>query len=118
MSKVRKLQKRKSDPNLVRLIDLMLSSDKKLWKDIAKRLAKPRRLYAQVNVSKIERYLLDGEIAVVPGKVLGGGELSKPIKVAALSFSETAKRKIKEVGGECLSFEEAMKIDGNFRIIC
>ncbi len=118
MSRVRKLQKRKTDPNLVRLIDVLLAKEKPLWKDIAKRLAKPRKLYAQVNVSKIERYLLDGEIAVVPGKVLGGGDLSKPIKVAALSFSETAKRKIEEAGGQCLSLEEAANIDGNFRIIC
>ncbi len=118
MSKVRKLQKRKTDPNLIRLIDVLLSSEKGLWKDIAKRLAKPRKLYAQVNVSKIEKYLLDGEIAVVPGKVLGGGEVSKPIKVAALYFSESAKKKIESAGGQCLSLEEAMKVDGNFRIIC
>jgi large subunit ribosomal protein L18e len=117
MSKVRKLQRRKTDPNLAKLIDTLLSKEKALWKDVAKRLAKPRRLYAQVNVSKIERYLLDGEIAVVPGKVLGSGELSKPIKVAALSFSENAKRKIEEAGGKCITLEEAAEMDGNFRII-
>ncbi len=118
MSRVRKLQRRKTDPNLVRLIDNLLSNEKPLWKDIAKRLAKPRRLYAQVNVSKIEKYLLDGEIAVVPGKVLGSGELTKPIMVAALSFSESAKRKIEESGGKCFTLEEASKMEGNFRIIC
>ena len=118
MSRIRKLQRRKTDPNLVRLIDVLIAKDKPIWKDIAKRLAKPRKLYAQVNISKIERYLLEGETAVVPGKVLGGGEVTRPIKVAALSFSETARRKIEEAGGKCLSLEEAAESEGPFRIIC
>jgi len=113
MSKIRKLQKRKSNPNLVRLIDELLSeaakNDAPVWKDIAERLAKPKRFYAEINISKIERYAREGEYVVVPGKVLGSGRLSKPVRVAALSFSETARRKIIEAGGECMSLSELIK---------
>lgn len=35
-------------------------------------------------------------------KVLGGGNLSKPIKVIAYSFSERAKEKIEAAGGEAV----------------
>ena len=113
MSKLRKMQKRKSDPNLVKLIDELLvasaKNEAKVWKDLAERIAKPRRLYAEVNISKIERYAKDNETIVVPGKVLGSGKTSKQVTVAALSFSESAKRKIEEVGGRCLTIMQLLE---------
>ncbi len=113
MSKIRRLVKRKSNPNLVRLIDELLkasaANNAPIWKDIAERLAKPKRLYAEVNVAKIQRYANEGETVLVPGKVLGGGKISKAVTVAALSFSETAKRKITEAGGKCITIKELME---------
>ncbi len=113
MSKIRKSAKRKTNPNLVRLIDELLKASAAnkapIWKDIAERLAKPKRLYAEVNVSKIQRYANEGETVVVPGKVLGGGKISKAVTVAALSFSETAKKKITEAGGRCITIRELME---------
>jgi large subunit ribosomal protein L15 len=38
----------------------------------------------------------------LPVKVLGDGELGKPIKVAAHRFSKSAREKIEAAGGECL----------------
>ncbi len=113
MSKIRRLQRRKSNPNLVTLIDTLLSESAKneaaVWKDVAERIAKPRRLHAEVNVSKLEKYAKAGEYIIVPGKVLGSGNISKPVKVAALSFSETARKKITEAGGKCMKIEELLK---------
>ncbi len=113
MSKIRKLQRRKSNPNLVTLIDVLLSESAKnealVWKEVAEKLAKPRRLHAEVNVSKIEKYAKPNEYVVVPGKVLGTGSITKPVKVAALSFSEKAVSKIKEAGGACMKIEELLR---------
>jgi len=113
MSKLRKMQKRKSNPNLVKLIDELLvasaKNEAKVWKDIAERIAKPRRLYAEVNVSKIERYAKDNETIIVPGKVLGSGKINKKVTVAALSFSESAKRKIENAGGKCLTITQLLE---------
>ena len=113
MSRLRKMQKRKSNPNLVRLIDeLLIASAKneaKVWKDIAERIAKPRRLYAEVNISKIERYAKDNETIIVPGKVLGSGKINKKVTVAALSFSDSAKRKIEDAGGRCLTIMQLLE---------
>ncbi len=115
MSKVERLTKRKTNPNLVRLIELLLKKSAenkaKIWKDIAERLARPKRLYAEVNVSKIERYTKEGETVVVPGKVLGGGRISKAVTVAALSFSESARRKIESAGGKCLALQQLIEIN-------
>lgn len=113
MSRLRKMQKRKSNPNLVKLIDELLvasaKNEAKVWKDIAERIAKPRRLYAEVNVSKIERYAKDNETIIVPGKVLGSGKINKKVTVAALSFSESAKRKIENAGGKCLTIMQLLE---------
>jgi len=113
MSKIRKMQRRKTNPNLVKLIDDLLKASAenkaKVWKDLAERLAKPLRNYAEVNVGKIDRYVKENEIAVVPGKVLGSGEITKPITVAAWRFSESARRKIESAGGRTLSIWDLLK---------
>jgi len=73
-----------------------------IWKDIAERLNKPTRIRAEVNVSKINRYTKPGDVVVVPGKVLGAGKIDHPVTVAAIAFSESAIKKIKEAGGRVL----------------
>ena len=40
---------------------------------------------------------------------MGAGEINHPITVAALSFSEKGKEKIKTAKGKCLSFFELIK---------
>ncbi len=65
-----------------------------IWKRVAEDLEKPTRERREVNTYKIERYANDGETIVVPGKVLGSGEVKKKVKVAAMSFSQSAKKKV------------------------
>ncbi|RLG38913.1 50S ribosomal protein L18e [Candidatus Alkanophaga liquidiphilum] len=107
----------------VRLIEELKKKAKEegvaLWKDVAERLEKPRRRYAEVNLSKINRYSKDDEIILVPGKVLGSGKLERKVAVAALSFSKSAYESINAVG-RCMSIEELMKENpegSNVRII-
>ena len=113
MSKIRKMQRRKTNPNLVKLIDDLLKASAenkaKVWKDLAERLAKPLRNHAEVNIGKIDRYVKENEIAVVPGKVLGSGEITKPVTVAAWRFTESARRKIESAGGRTLSIWDLIR---------
>ena len=76
------------------------------WRRIAEELKKPRKNMAEVNVGKLSRYAANGEVVVVPGKVLGSGAIDKSVKVVALSFSKSAEKKIKEAKGECIKIEE------------
>ena len=78
----------------------------KIWRYVADLLQNPRRLKVEVNLSKINRYTKEGDIVVVPGKVLGSGILEHSITVAAYSYSESARRKILDAGGRVLSIEE------------
>ena len=102
----------KTDPKIERLIgDLKQASRERsapLWRDIAQRLEKPRRHYAEVNLSKINRYSAANDTIVVPGKVLSAGAIEKPVTIAALGFSKRAVEKISP-HGKCVSIEDLMK---------
>ena len=81
----------------------------RVWKDVAERLAKPRRKRIAVNVSRLNRYTEKKETVVVPGKVIGTGKIDHPITVAAFSFSEKAKEKIKVARGKTTSLLQLIK---------
>ena len=69
---------RKSNPALVGLIHELKAAGREneapIWRDIALRLERPSRNWAQVNVSKLV-HVRDGEHAIVPGKLLGTGDI-------------------------------------------
>lgn len=112
--------KRKTNPQINRLIKdlkgIARENSAPIWRDIAKRLEKPRRNYAAVNLSKINRYSRANDTILVPGKVLSAGTLENPITVAALGFSKKAFEKITESvegkvksKGKCISIEDLAK---------
>jgi len=106
---------KKSNPILVNLIQDVkkkaYENNAPIWKDIAERLERPLKNWAEVNVGKLEKCVRDGEIALVPGKVLSGGNLNKGLTVAAWKFSRKARDKIERVGGKCISIEELVRIN-------
>ena len=70
------------------IIDLRKASNKhevKIWRAVSEKLRKPRRTRPEVNISKINRHTTRNDYVLVPGKILGAGELDHPITVAALS---------------------------------
>src|SRR3989338_4080678 len=79
-----------------------------LWGRVADDLQRPTRQRRAVNLSRIGRYLQDGEIAIVPGKVLGTGDLPAKVTVSAWQFSKQARDKITSAGGRALSIDELM----------
>jgi len=107
----------KTNPALIQLIhELKKQANEKeapIWKDIAVRLEKPLRNWPEVNLDKISKYASDKETALIPGKVLSTGALTKKITIAAWSFSDNAQEKIKKAGGKHISIEELMKSNPN-----
>ena len=102
-----------TNPHLQQLIrDLKkLSAQKQvsLWKRIAKDLERSTRIRRKVNLYKIEKYLGNGETAVVPGKLLSLGNLTKKVEIAAYQASQQAKEKITKAGSKFLTIEELME---------
>lgn len=79
------------------------------WRAIVKNLKKPSRQRCSVNVYKIAQFAKEGEIVVVPGKVLSVGDLSKKVNVAALQFSAGARDKITNASGSVMTISELFK---------
>lgn len=81
----------------------------KIWRKVAEYLEKPTRNRVEVNVWKINKYTVDGDIVVVPGKVLGHGFLDHKVIVAAWSFSQKGKEKILKAGGGILTIDKLVE---------
>ncbi len=78
----------------------------KIWKRVAQDLEKTDQSKRIVNLSRLDRFTGDNEVVVVPGKVLGTGELGHKVTVAAFSFSESAKTKITQNKGKAMTLKE------------
>ncbi len=98
-----------TNPATKALIEALKTSEANVWKDVAKRLGKPTRQRASVNLSRLSRNTAKGDTVVVPGKVLGSGNLEHAITLGALSFSSGAEDKIKASGAKPMSISELMK---------
>lgn len=117
VGRVRQMTPKKTDPNLVTLIEDLKKSSREngaeIWRDIALRLEKSKSNWAEVNLSKLERYTTDGDVIVIAGKVLGAGNINKKVTVAAYDFSESAKKKIAQAGGKGISIMDLVKMKPN-----
>lgn len=80
----------------------------KFWKRLAIDLERPTRNRRAVNVSRIQKNAKGNELIVVPGKVLGSGEIEKSVIVAAWQFSRQAREKIIRAKGDCMSLQELL----------
>lgn len=100
----------KTNPSLLRDIEelrrLAREHDAPVWREVARRLERPRRNWSEVNLSRIARYAARGESVVVPGIVLASGALSDPVQVAGARVSASARRKIEAAGGKALGIVE------------
>jgi large subunit ribosomal protein L18e len=92
---------------LQKLKKTAIDNNAPIWKRVATDLEAPTKARRLVNVYKIEKYVQDGETIVVPGKVLGTGDLTKKVTVAAFSFSEDAHKKI-SAKGKTMTITELM----------
>lgn len=113
-----------TNPNLIALIRLLRKTSNQykvgIWKAVAEYLSRTRSRRIAVNVSRINRYTREGDVVVVPGKVLGAGILDHPVTVAAFAFSRQAREKILMARGKCLSIEELIQMNptgSNVKII-
>lgn len=79
-----------------------------VWKRVASDLEKPTRQRRVVNIFKLEKHCKDNDVIVVPGKVLGTGDLKKKVTVAAYTFSGQALEKI-NAKGKAMSIKEMVQ---------
>jgi large subunit ribosomal protein L18e len=107
--------KRKTNLDLVKTI--IEAKKQKKWEEVAGILSGPRVNKLGINLDRINKEAKEGDIIVVPGKVLAEGEVSKKIKVVAFGFSEKAKEKILKAKGEVLTIFEEIKKNPEAKVI-
>ena len=76
------------------------------WRAVAEQLNRPTRNHSKVNLYHLNKNTKSNDIVVVPGSVLGSGDLTKSLTVAALRFSSSAKEKIQKAKGQTLSIND------------
>lgn len=84
-------------------------NDAPIWSKLAKLALKTSASRRVVNLTKINDVTKDDAVIVVPGKVLGTGNVSHKITLSSFSISNSAAKKILESGGTIISFSEMIK---------
>jgi large subunit ribosomal protein L18e len=104
---------KKTDIRLIQLIEDLKTYSREhkasIWKEIGRRLESPSKNRCEVNLSRINRNTKLSDIIVVPGKVLGAGVLDHPVTVAAMNFTDLARKKIIATGGTVITIEELLR---------
>ena len=105
-------QNRKTNQSLVALIgdlkEQSRSTGSALWRDVARRLETSRSNWAEPNLSRLSRHAADEKMILVPGKLLGSGDVEGKPSVAAYSVSTGARSKIEAAGGRVLTIRQLM----------
>lgn len=103
----------KENPELkdtvTQLLEISRENNSAFWRDIAKRLMKPKSSYSRTNVGKIENSASDGDTVVVAGYILGSGYMKRKVTVSAIKASPQAMKKISEGGSKFVSLVELAK---------
>ena len=92
-----------------KLIRDLWKTKRRIWKKVSKKLSGPRREKVEANLYRINKKTKENDVIVVPGKVLGVGEIDHKLTIACLNCSKTARKKIETSGSKLLSIEELLK---------
>ncbi|KFM15376.1 50S ribosomal protein L18e [Marine Group I thaumarchaeote SCGC AAA799-O18] len=73
-----------------------------LWAKLANLALKPSSSMRVVNLTRIDKVTKNDDVLIVPGKVLGTGNISHKITLCSFSISTTAAKKIIKSGGKII----------------
>jgi large subunit ribosomal protein L18e len=101
------MRRKITNPELIETIRFLRTKAREnkseIWDAAAEQLSSSRARRAELNLNHISRASAADSVVLVPGKVLGDGALRHPVIVGAFRFSETAKTKIEQAGGKCVT---------------
>lgn len=97
-TKIKSNTRRKTSEELVETIRLAAKNPN--WLPIAKTLSRSRRNYSAINLKDIDKNSAEGDTIIIPGKILSQGDITKKIRLCALSISKEARGKLKNTKSE------------------
>jgi large subunit ribosomal protein L18e len=84
-------------------------TQKPIYRDVSKRLMAPARNRVEKNLGDLNRITNDGDVIVVPGKILGDGTLSKSITIACYAISKSAVKKLEASNTKRMTIDELVE---------
>jgi large subunit ribosomal protein L18e len=98
---------RKREPRLAAAI--YLSAKSPAWFKLSKMLSQATRKHSAVNLSVIDRQTSMGDTILVPGRVLGVGEITKKIRICSFGISAEALERLKKTRSEWIHVLDEIK---------
>ncbi|MFC1768185.1 50S ribosomal protein L18e [Nanoarchaeota archaeon] len=86
-----------------------IEQNNNLWKRIATDLEKPSRKRRSINLGKIAKVSKENDHIIVPGKVLGSGNLPHKLTISAFQFSGSALEKLQQIGASIVPLNDLLK---------
>ena len=80
-----------------------------IWSRLAEMALKPTRARNVLNLGQLDKFVNDNDIVVVPGKVLGTGNISHKITLCSFSISSSGAKKIVQSGGKIIDVTQLIK---------
>lgn len=74
-----------------------------IWRALERELSRPRKNRREVNIGTLADKTGDGQVVVIPGKILGSGEIGHKLTVCTVTISQAAAKKIRACGGKIVS---------------
>ena len=96
-----------------KLIRDLHKTKRRIWRTISKKLSGSRKRRIEANLKRINNKTKEDDVIVVPGKILGVGNLDHKLTIACLDYSKSAKEKIRESGSRLISIQELLEENPN-----
>ena len=91
------------------LIRDLWKTKRRIWRKVSKKLSGSRRQRIEANLYRINKKTKPNDVIVIPGKVLGIGDLTHKLTISCLNCSESAKKKIVASGSKLMSIEDLLE---------
>jgi large subunit ribosomal protein L18e len=78
----------------------------KIWSVAANQLSHPRRSRAVLNLNHVSRFTKPDSLVFVAGKLLGSGVINHRVVIGAFEYSQTAREKVEQAGGQCMAMKD------------
>ena len=80
----------------------------RVWLEVARRLCAPARKRREVSLYRLSKLVADGDVAVIPAKVVAskGFTFRKKVTIGCFAVSSNAKKQLQDAGSSVLTLKQ------------
>jgi large subunit ribosomal protein L18e len=82
---------------------------RRIWADLERRIVSGEASRTIVNISRLAKHTQEGDYVVIPGKLLGAGQIGHRVTVGALGYSLSALSKLRQANCVALTLAQFVK---------